>query len=170
MVGRFVGTALALASISCGPVDRCLDQGGSFNYQIGECDLRHSQPGPSTPCLHDILGAWRVVGHRAPGVGALSSEEAAAWLGKRATYELSRVSFDGESCPGTAYISKVVTSEQFTESFHVSPAALGLSTSELCITEIACPASWVAPGSVLVHSGGTLITAWDGIFFELERE
>lgn len=27
-------------------VDRCLDQGGSYNYDAGECDFEKSHPGP----------------------------------------------------------------------------------------------------------------------------
>jgi hypothetical protein len=168
-VFAFVMTAAGFAFGQADQVDRCLDMGGSFNYQIGECDFERSQPGPQSPCLHNILGAWQIANHRAPGVSALSPEESAEWVGKGATYELDEATFDGEHCSQPSYSSVVLTSEQFTGRFHVTPTAVGLADSEVCVTEIGCPEEWVAPGSVLIHSGTTMVTMWDGVFFELER-
>jgi hypothetical protein len=49
---RILLTLLAVASLlGCDPraaarVDSCLDRGGSYDYQLGECDLERSHPGP----------------------------------------------------------------------------------------------------------------------------
>jgi hypothetical protein len=93
-----------------------------------------------------------------------------AWIGKRGTYEVSRVAFNGDSCAEPTYSSRVVTPAQFTDSFRFPPSALHLPNSSVCITEVGCPQDWVAPGALLVHSSETLFTTWDGVFFELERE
>lgn len=162
--------ALAAGCIACGDVERCLDRGGSYNYQVGQCDFVRSQPGPGSPCLHDIIGVWRVSGHKAPGISAMSSAEADAWVGEHATYETSKVMFHSARCDRPSFASRVVSARSFVEQFRIPPEDLGLSTSGVCITTIGCPEEWTAPGSLLLHSPHALITLWDGVFFELERD
>ena len=170
MLRKLFTVALALAGISCDAVDRCLDQGGSYNYQIAECDFERSQPGPKSPCLHRILGTWWVIGHQAPGISAMSTAEADAWIGKQATYQTARAAFDGEGCAQATYSSRLVDGAEFMNGFGIPAFALGLPESEICITEIGCPEHWLAPGSLLIHSSNTLFTIWDGVFFELQRD
>jgi hypothetical protein len=100
----------------------------------------------------------------------MSTTEAEAWNGKRATYEATRAAFDGASCAQARYSSRLVPLADFVDGFRFSPSALGFPESEVCITEIGCPENWVAPGSLLLHSTNMLFTTWDGVFFELQRE
>lgn len=163
-------SALALAGLACDGVDSCLDRGGSFNFQVGACDLKHSQPGPSSPCLRDILGKWHVAGHKAPGISAASAEQADAWNGRHAVYGAHRAVFDNDACSNPQYVSQVLDTAQFTSEFGFPPEALGLPGADTCITEIGCPGEWVAPGAALIHSGNGLMTPWQGVFFELARD
>lgn len=163
-------SALALTSLACGGVDSCLDRGGSFNFQVGVCDLKHSQPGPNSPCLRDILGKWHVAGHKAPGISAASAEQADVWNGRHAVYGAHRAVFDNEACSNPQYVSRVVGASEFANEFRVPPEVLGLPGADTCITEIGCPDTWAAPGAQLIHSSSGLMTLWQGVFFELERD
>jgi hypothetical protein len=119
--------------------------------------------------MADITGRWRVAGHQAPGISAMSPEESAAWLGKRAAYETARAEFDGETCSEPRYATYVTDADLFLTRFELRPEQLGVPGPGVCITEIGCPDEWVAPGSLLVHSGDALLTPWNGVFFTLER-
>ena len=154
MLGRILGTALSLASISCGPVDRCLDQEGpSFNYQISASAISVTPSrGRRRPASTTSSASWRVVGYREPGISALSSEQAAAWLGKRETYELKRCLLRwGE--PALSLCSSARSSPPSsspTLSFRFPRGALGLAILRAgCITEIELPRLVGGAGLVL---------------------
>jgi len=127
---RILCGALAWANLACDGVAACLDRGGSFNHQIGQCDLERTQPGPASPCLHDILGRWRVADQRAPGISKVSAEEANGWTNRRATYRLHRVVFDNDLCGDPTYVSRVIAPAAFASEFHVEPADLGLPSAD----------------------------------------
>lgn len=38
--------AMCFSVIDAARVDACLDSGGSYDYESGECDLEQSHPGP----------------------------------------------------------------------------------------------------------------------------
>lgn len=119
----------------------------------------------------DIYGDWEIVGHRAPGISAMSPEEAERWVGGKASYSDSMATFTDESCDSPSYRSSSVTKEHLFQEYRVNPEALGIESTRITIVEVLCKGEdWVAPGSVLVRKDqNTFFTPWDGVFFELER-
>ena len=45
LLATIVGAAI-FQQVDASRADHCLDQGGSYNYEIGECDFEQSHPGP----------------------------------------------------------------------------------------------------------------------------
>jgi hypothetical protein len=45
LLATIVGAAI-FQQVDAFRADRCLDQGGSYNYEAGECDFQKSHPGP----------------------------------------------------------------------------------------------------------------------------
>ncbi len=164
-----VAGLLVLASLACsdGP-EACLEQGGSFNLQIGACDFAHAQPGPEAPCLRDIVGKWHVAEEVVPG--AVPSSQNQGWTGRRAVYTAHRAIFDNDACGQPSYVSRVVDAAAFEREFRVPPTALGLPDGATCVTDVGCPGEWVSPGSPLIHSSAGLLTNWQGVFMRLERD
>ena len=119
----------------------------------------------------DVYGDWEIVAHRALGISAMSSEEAKQWVGGKASYSDSMATFIDESCDSPSYHWSSVTTEQFSQSFRVSPETLGIKATSIGIITVLCQGEdWFAPGSVLIKKNqDTFFTIWDGIFFELER-
>lgn len=126
-----------------------------------------------TPATEDsaALGTWVVTGHAMPGISAMSTEEADAWLGKVATYTASRASFAGEFCELPRYESSVVQAEVFLTDFRVPPESLGLGQETIDLVRVHCRDSeWVAPGAVLfMLDDSRALTVWDGVFFSLQN-
>lgn len=117
-----------------------------------------------------FMGAWRVSGHRALGVSAMSPEEAAAWIGRTAEYSGERARFETEECATPEYVDGSLTAEQFAAEFGMAPTALDLEVPVTTIT-VRCRGDWTVPGSRLIVRGADrMYTLWDGMFFVLERE
>ncbi len=119
----------------------------------------------------DVYGDWEIVAHRALGISAMSSEEAKQWVGGKASYSDSMATFTDESCDSPSYHWSSITTEQFSQSFRVSPETLGIKATSIGIVNVLCQGEdWFAPGTVLIEKNqDTFFTLWDGIFFELKR-
>lgn len=158
------GFALAFFTLACASAPQA-SQGGHDPERRVAAGAEHEDP-----CPPATLGRWRVVGHRIPGLSALSEDQALAWHGKRAVFEMDYAVFDGERCDEPAYASRMMTPAQLGQLFRLPLSALDLPGAEICVTEIGCPEAWAAPGSFLIHAAERLLTTWDGVFFELARE
>ena len=64
--------------------------------------------GPSS-----LTGDWSVVGYAAPGISALSPEEADAWLGTKAYFRGNEAAFGDERCGDPTYTLSVLTEGEF---------------------------------------------------------
>lgn len=117
------------------------------------------------------FGNWRVTSYKIPGISAMTSKQAAAWVGTAATYRQDLASFGRSSCANPSYESRSVSAEQFTEDYRVTPKALGVEGGSLTLVTVTCrPTEWTNRGSLLiVKSPNALLTTWDGVFFELAR-
>lgn len=163
-------TPIVLLLSGCGAIDSCLDNGGSYNYQIGACDYSLSQPGPEEPCLKNVLGKWRVVDFKSPGVSALSAEESALEIGKEIRLEETGLFAGGESCLNPTFESKVFSESEFIDSFRFYPALLGIETGAMCSTTISCELSFEQYETYFLHSRASLLMFREGVFFELQKQ
>jgi heat shock protein HslJ len=117
-----------------------------------------------------VFGDWRVVSFKAPGISAMTTAEAGAWKGTEASYGETRAAFGPDECTRPTYESRTMSVNEFAQEYRVSAADLGLSGPSLTLVTVTCASPWTNHGSVLiVKSVKTLVTTWDGVFFELER-
>jgi hypothetical protein len=116
------------------------------------------------------LGRWRVVGHHAAGVSALSPREADAWLGREAVYTRASAGLAPDTCLGPRYVPSTMTLAELAADFRVRPEDLQIAATNLQVIDVRC-GGWVAPGNrLVVITPNRLVTFWDGMMFELARE
>jgi len=119
------------------------------------------------PVFH---GDWRVIWFTAPGIWAIGPTEAAGWIGTVARYDKDRAAFGRETCAAPSYATRVMTPDEFAKEYRVRAADLGLQGDAVTVITVTCPSAWSNRGSLLiVKPPDTLLTMWDGVFFELER-
>ena len=115
------------------------------------------------------LGRWQVIGYEMPGFHALSAEEAQALLGTQASFSAVEARFGDRGCRPPAYVEREVELPDFGSEYRVDPSLLDLS-DPVRVVEVGCAAAWSGAGSVLVlRADGSLLTPWEGVFFELVR-
>jgi uncharacterized membrane protein len=130
------------------------------------CAESRARPQPA-----DVLeGNWHVVGHHAPGIAAMSAQEADGWVGRKARFSRSIAQFGKNACPSPTYETRNLTDQAFAQEFRVQSTDLGLR-SPIQMVEVRCAGSWDGPGNrLLVKGPNELLTLWDGVFFELRRD
>ena len=64
-----------------------------------------------------------------------------------------------------------MTSDDLAQDYWLVPIQIGLEGPSVTVVTVTCPSSaWSNRGSVLILvSPNSLLTTWDGVFFELER-
>lgn len=132
------------------------------------------QPREAPPPL-DLEGTWTVVGHHAPGVGAMTGAEAERRHGGTVRLMSDRAVAAGSQCDAPRYATRVVARDSFLASeFKLGPSALGRAglPQDVTVLEVSCGgAPWAAMGGRLLGIGpDRALAPWDGLFFELERE
>lgn len=131
-----------------------------------------SDPEPAADSAEpSVFGAWRVVAHHAPGISAMSGEQADAWIGRAARYEEGAATFGEEQCDEATYSVESADEDTFYSDFGVALSGIGADSSSVSVFDVQCEGeSWTAPGSTLiVESSERAWTLWDGVFFELVR-
>ena len=118
-----------------------------------------------------IQGTWIVIDLQAPGISAMSQDEAESWIGKTAQYTNTKASFDGETCESPTYKRSAMQPEDLYDRFRVSPESLGYETGPIEVIEVYCGnTTWANAGGMLVRVGeGRVFTVWDGVFFHLKK-
>ena len=119
-----------------------------------------------------VGGSWVVIGHQAPGISAMSKEEADSWVGKAAEYTNEKASFDGKECASPLYKPRTLQTHEFYSGFRAAPESLGYEGGSIDVVEVYCGKSqWVNPGGTLIHVGeNKLFLVWDGVFFHLKEQ
>lgn len=115
-----------------------------------------------------FFGEWRVKKPIAycPIYG-MDDKTINSYIGKKAIYKLDAARFDNEICNNPQYKKEIVSNEDFFVGFHIEIKNLGISSDTIKVIEIK---GWTNPGSYLIiKNKNSLITVWDGVFFELER-
>jgi hypothetical protein len=126
---------------------------------------------PSEPAL---IGIWTVVGHRIPGISAMTDGEAVAWHGRTVRLTATQAISDGSRCDNPEYATRSVAKDGFlgTE-FNLPPGSLPplASLERLTLLEVSCDDTrWAALGGLLIQiDANHALSPWDGVFFELER-
>jgi hypothetical protein len=114
-----------------------------------------------------IFGEWAVTGViGATSISAMSAEDQASWIGTQASYMENRAAFGSEAMDAPTYEPFVLSHAEFLREYNVSPETLGWESDFVTGVRIM---NWLAPGSLLFLYEDSLVTLWDGVFFELER-
>ncbi|ABR47642.1 hypothetical protein Amet_1443 [Alkaliphilus metalliredigens QYMF] len=102
-------------------------------------------------------------------ISAMSDDEyKSKYFGEIAWFSEHEASFVGESIENPIYREEVINNEDFFESYRLELTDLGIEESNVKIIGIE---NWTNPGSTLIMKDkDTLITLWDGVFFELKRK
>lgn len=132
------------------------------------------EPAPRAEPPFDPVGTWAVVAHYAPGVSAMTDDEAKAHEGQTVRLAPSEALSNGERCATPRYAARTVVTEDFLATeFNLPPESLKPleQRPELTVVQVGCgDAAWTAFGSLLIALGpDRALTPWDGVFFELER-
>jgi uncharacterized membrane protein len=122
----------------------------------------------------DLAGAWTVVGHRIPGVSAMSEREAARWHGRTLRLDLAQAVSEESHCDRPSYATRRVVPESLLgREFQLPPGRLPslAALDSLTLLEVRCAGSpWNAMGGRLIGIDSARAYApWDGVFFELTR-
>lgn len=127
------------------------------------CGTPERGPGPG------YFGRWEVIGFDMPGFHALSAEESQALVGTEASFSVGEARFGERGCRPPAYFERDVELADFGSEYRVDPALLDLS-DPVQVVDVGCAAAWTGPGSILIlRADGSLLTVWEGVFFELAR-
>lgn len=124
----------------------------------------------------DIYGNWKVAAVAGIArISALDEKGAAEWIGATAQYSADSAMFNGpdglDICSAPTYSRREMTPAEFYDSFRDEAEDLGLKSKSIVLVEIGdASGAWTAPGSCLIlRPDGTLVTLWDGAYFELQR-
>jgi len=117
---------------------------------------------------NSFYGEWKVQRPIAycPIFG-MDEETIKNFIGKKAIYKFDMAQFDDEICNNPQYKEEVILDKDFFNGFHVYIKKLGITTDSIKVIEVK---DWTNPGSYLIiKDKNSLITVWDGVFFELVR-
>ncbi|MGH7562866.1 MAG: hypothetical protein ACREK5_00370 [Gemmatimonadota bacterium] len=153
-----------LAFTACDAAGTCLDRGGNWNPELGQCEPAPENPAPTAP----VHGDWQVVAFEQPGVTALPPSEADAWIGTVAHFSDSLAVLGDDRCETPDYFPDTTTANRFLQDYRIAPSMLGLGDTIL-FTRVRCGGDWISPAATLYHQGSDLLTVWDGTFFVLRR-
>ena len=137
----------------------------------GCATTRDAAPPPAKP---DPRGEWRVVGHRLPGVSALTDADAAVRHGTVLRFGERRAVADVDTCRHVCYQTRFGRCDSLlATNYRVSAEALGLAPADgrLAVTRVFCgDQPWASLGGVLLWiDADHAYSPWDGAFFELQR-
>ena len=105
-------------------------------------------------------------------ISAMSEAEMKSFIGKRAEYNRTLATFDGESCENPIYKKETLSETDFFSNFRTSFENLDLKGKSVTLLNVYenQKTPWINPGSYLIiKDNDTMITIWDGVFFELKR-
>jgi len=115
-------------------------------------------------------GGWEVVGHTAPGISALSPDEAEAWVSTRAHFNQDEAAFGDQRCPTPTYSLAPVSQAELFRAFRVNAEDLGVRSDSVQVVEVECSSGErLGPGGTFIlRDDGWMYTIWDGAFLELQ--
>ncbi|MCG5501385.1 hypothetical protein [Ectothiorhodospira lacustris] len=118
-----------------------------------------------------FFGVWTVEGFTTTEDAALTEEETQALVGRNGVYSKHIAHFEDIQCLKPGYVVHALEPEAFVEHYGITPQALGFPEGEVTTVEITCfDTPLEEPMSLLLKGEETLITAWNGVFFEARRK
>ena len=123
---------------------------------------------------HPLLGEWRIIGHVAPGVSAMSESRARSWTGRSVEFAEAFARSPNGECLTPSYRDRRESVDALLSGeFGVPPGSVPLvaDLDVVDVVEVRCAGTgWGAAGEiVLLLDQRRALTPWDGVFFELRR-
>ncbi len=127
------------------------------------------------PPTSDLTGIWTVIGHRMPGISAMTDADAAAWHGQTLRLTAAEAISPGARCDQPAYATRTVARDSLLAGeFRLPPGSLAplAAFERLILLEVSCDgAPWAAMGGRLIQiDADRALAPWNGVFFEIERD
>ena len=131
-----------------------------------------SAPAAEAPSL---MGIWTIIGHSAPGVSAMSDEQAKAFRGQGLRLLRNAAVSGGERCDAPRYSARTEPAEEFLAAeYRLAPGSLPPVSrrSRIQVMRVNCSGSpWAALGGTLIEvDRDRALAPWNGVFFELARD
>jgi hypothetical protein len=124
--------------------------------------------GPSSP-PEPFHGTWKVTSVLAPGVSAPPG--GAVPVGTEVSFEADEAAFGARSCDEPAYTRRSLSFQTFTEAYRVAPDQLSLTAEPVGMVDLSCGNGSLEAGSTLIlRPDGSMLTMWDGVFYELKKQ
>jgi hypothetical protein len=115
-------------------------------------------------------GTWRVTAVATPGISALSPADAARQVGAEASFDARRARFGAQTCEGVSYTRRVLSAGIFAEAYGVTAQQLRLDTDQIAMVDILCASGSLDAGtSLILRPDGSMLTLWDGVFYEVRK-
>ena len=138
---------------------------------------RSAAPPPASPpaaAVPELAGVWTVVGHRMPGISAMTDSEAKEWHGRTLRLDVAQAVVEDNHCDRPTYATREVARDSLLGGeFNLTRGNLPAldSLERLTLLEVRCGgAPWTAMGGRLIGvDAGRAYAPWDGVFFELAR-
>jgi hypothetical protein len=125
----------------------------------------------TTPAAEDR--SWQIVGHRMPGVSAMSDHDATRWHRRFVRLAARRAANGVDRCETPAYAETTTAAEDFLAvEYCILPSGLGVpADAQVRVIEVTCGGQpWGSLGGrVLSFGAAGEFAVWDGVFFVLRR-
>ncbi|PZE19872.1 hypothetical protein [Paenibacillus xerothermodurans] len=112
------------------------------------------------------FGNWTV--HKLVGSAPISTEADKSIIGMNATYTQEKAAFGDNEIVNPQYEQLEMSNDEFFAEYRTQLSEIGINTQSVNVVRVR---DWTSPGSVLImEDEQTMITVWDGNFFELQKE
>ncbi len=117
-----------------------------------------------------VEGTWVITDAVAPGISAMSKEQAKQWLGQSYHYGADQLLLGQIQCEGPVYQEQKLNDSQFTQTYHVPLSMLGAGLTKVQAFTVACDSGESMPGQTVFLTGHQeAFMLWDGVFFKMEK-
>ncbi len=126
--------------------------------------------------LHAPEGRWQIVDHRIGPVSAMRESDAEAWHGRALEFRSGSAQLADRNCEQPLYEHRLVEPDAYLgENYRLSTAdrqRLRRSDGLLQVTDVICEgrSADALGGTLLWISEDRVMTPWDGVLFELQRQ
>jgi hypothetical protein len=120
-----------------------------------------------------IYGSWKIKRIIPTSNIQTSADDAKKYLGMEIVYSAEEFKFNGEAVEHPKYKTGRITADTFYEQYRAPLKELGVTRAAVATVEVqdAKGEAVLNPGAIVfVRSSNTIVTMWDGIYFEVVRE
>jgi len=113
-------------------------------------------------------GTWKIASASAPGTSAGGAGSVP--VGTEVSFGARRAEFGPKVCDTPTYTRRTLSRETFVEAYRVAPEQLKLTGDQIGMVDVLCASGGLDAGSTLIlRSETSILTMWDGTFYELAR-